>query len=608
MMNDRERRDFNAGLSADVDAWLRGDQTRRSFLTKFAQMGGAAMLPGLGYTASGSEAWAAVADVSKVDLADKSTPLGHAQAAAVKASSEGPTDGSAFRAVQAAQKYRDKGVTLNLTYEAGLQALEPKNFSGPLWQALTGINFNVVELPHPDQYSKPIAEHIANSGAYDVLDIEPAWIPALANGGAIVPIDDYIDKFMNKADLDDYHPLYKSITLYKGKRWGVFDDGDQFALYYRTDIFGDPKLKSAYQAKFGKPLGLPKTWDEYSQVSQFITDQLAPNVYGSAHFRKFGSPGNQYSFLQQFRANGGKFFDADMKAQLTSAAGVTTLEQMIAQNKASLPGNNDLDAVAQWAAWLQGKVAMIFSWPPTGRISSNYAQRDKAINFIPQSSIADKVGYAVRARRQRRDGVRLCAGAGRGFKQRGGGLSVHAVGDRAAALAGAHDAALHAARPLPALDLQVRGISSVVAGRQGLSQHLCECANSARRRHDHAGLAGLCAVHRPDVHGRLGRRGPEGRRCRKLRRNGIRRRSGLASRRKRPPIRSSLRFPAATPITRSRKSARRFTSVDGLSAVQPRARKRRARRTRRAPMRRCSPSTGDLLIHSNPRKCVWLDP
>jgi len=84
-----------------------------------------------------------------------------------------------------------------------------------------------------------------------------------------------------------------------------------------------------------------------------------------------------------------------MKAQLVSPAGETTLNQMIAQNKASIPGNNDLDAVAQWAAWLQGKVAMIFSWPPTGRMSSNYSQRDKAINFIPASTIADKVGYAV---------------------------------------------------------------------------------------------------------------------------------------------------------------------------------------------------------------------
>jgi multiple sugar transport system substrate-binding protein len=217
----------------------------------------------------------------------------------------------------------------------------------------------------------------------------------MANGEVIVPIDDYVAKYMNPADLDDYHPLYKSITMYKGKRWGVFDDGDQFALYYRKDIFADPKLQAAYQAKFGKPLAVPTTWDDYTQVAQFITDQLAPNVYGSAHFRKFGNPGNQFSFLQQFRANGGKFFDGDMKAQLTTPAAVTTMNQMLAQNKASIPGNNDLDAVAQWTAWLQGKVAMIFSWPPTGRISSNYAQRDKAINFIPASTIADKVGYAV---------------------------------------------------------------------------------------------------------------------------------------------------------------------------------------------------------------------
>jgi multiple sugar transport system substrate-binding protein len=395
MMTEGERRDFEVALSEEVDAWLRGDSSRRTFLNRLLLMGGAAMLPGLGWTAAGSRAWAAAADLSKVELADPSTPLGSAQAAAVKASTEGPTDGSAFRAVAAAQKLKGADITLNLTYEAGLQALEPKNFSGPLWQGLTGMSVNVVELPHPDQYSKPIAEHIANSGAYDVLDIEPAWIPGMANGGAIVPIDSYVEKYMNKADLDDYHPLYKNITLYKGKRWGVFDDGDMLCLYYRTDIFGDPKMQAAFQKKFNKQFAVPKTWDDYTETAQFITDQLAPNVYGAAHFRKAGSPGNQFSFLQQFRANGGKFFDADMKAQLATPAGVTTLKQMIAQNAASLPGNNDLDAVAQWTAWLQGKVAMIYSWPPTGRISSNYAQRDKAINFIPKSEIVGKVGYAV---------------------------------------------------------------------------------------------------------------------------------------------------------------------------------------------------------------------
>src|SRR6266851_1364593 len=394
MMTERERREFEAGLADEVSAWLRGDTSRRSFLTRMLLMGGAAMVPGLGYTAANNSAWAAAVDMSKVELADPSTPLGSAQAAAVKAAVEGPKDGSAFRAVEAAQKLKGKDITLNLTYEAGLQALEPKNFSGPMWHGLTGMNVNVVELPHHDQYSKPIVEHIANSGAYDVLDIEPAWIPGLANGGAIVPIDDYVEKYMNKADLDDYHPLYKNITSYKGKRWGVFDDGDMFCLYYRTDIFGDAKLRDAYQKKFGKKLEVPKTWDDYSQVAQFITDQLAPKVYGSAHFRKFGSPGNQFSFLQQYRANGGKFFDEKTFASLIAGPeGVTTLKQMIAQNKASIPGNDDLDAVAAWVAWLQGKVAMLFSWPPTGRMTENYSQRAKAINFVPKSEIAGKAGY-----------------------------------------------------------------------------------------------------------------------------------------------------------------------------------------------------------------------
>lgn len=387
-MNAKERREFETGLSEEVDAWLRGDTSRRTFLTRFGQLTGMLALSGP-LLASMSRAVRA-----EVELADPSTPFGQAQAAAIEASTEGPTDGSAFRAVEAAKAF--SGSEISMTYEAGLQALEPRNFSGPLWDQLTGIRSNVVELSHPDQYSKPIAEHIAGSGAYDIVDIEPAWIPSLADGGVIAPIDDYMDKHLNKADLEDYHPLYKAMATYKGKSWGFFDDGDVFALYYRKDVFEDPKLKEAYQAKFNKPLEVPKSWDEYAQVAQFITDQRAPDIYGAAHFRKAGSPGNQFDFLQRFRANGGVFFDDEtMKAQLQSPAGIKTLEQMVAANEGSMPGNDELDAVAVWAAWLQGKVAMIYSWPPTGRMTGNYAQSDKAFSFVPQSQVSGKEGYAL---------------------------------------------------------------------------------------------------------------------------------------------------------------------------------------------------------------------
>lgn len=388
-MNDHEKRDFQAGLEAEVDAFMRGETTRRTFITRFGQMTG--MLAASGPILAMMTDWALAQQ--KLELADAASPLGQAQAAAMKASMEGPADGSAFRAVEAAKAH--SGVTLNMTYEAGLQALDPRNFSGPMWEQLTGMKSNVVELSNPDQYSKAVAEHIAGSGAYDVLDISPAWTPSLADGGVIAPLDDYIAKYMNPADLEDYHPLYKALPTYKGKIWGFFDDGDMFALYYRKDIFEDPKMVDAYQAKFNAKLAPPKTWEEYAQIAQFITDQMAPNVYGAGHFRKAGSPGNQFDFLQQYRANGGKLFGDDMKAGLASDAGVKTLQNMIAANAASIPGNNELDAVSLWAAFLTGKVAMIYSWPPSGRMAANYSQSATAINFIPQSQIAGKVGYAV---------------------------------------------------------------------------------------------------------------------------------------------------------------------------------------------------------------------
>ena len=73
-MDDRERRDFDAGLREEVDAWLRGDSSRRTFLTRLVLMGGAAMVPGFGFTAG--KAWADAVDLSKVELADPSHAAG----------------------------------------------------------------------------------------------------------------------------------------------------------------------------------------------------------------------------------------------------------------------------------------------------------------------------------------------------------------------------------------------------------------------------------------------------------------------------------------------------------------------------------------------------
>jgi multiple sugar transport system substrate-binding protein len=317
------------------------------------------------------------------------------QAAAALASSSGgaQADPIASRAVSAAKRF--SGITLGRINEAGPQALDDKNFSGPLWQRLTGIKTRLTEAPFAQIRTKVIAENLAKSGALDTIEMSPAWLPDFADQGVIIPIDNLIRKHRARATLADLHPLYRSLGRYKGRTWGFFDDGDVWCLYYRKDVFANRRLRNAYRRRFNRDLRVPRTWVEFNQVAQFITDQLAPRVYGTGMGRALGNPGNQFYFFQQFRANGGRFFNPrTMKAEINNAIGVRTLNQILAQNKASPPGVEKLDFVSGWGLWLQGKTAMIMAWPPTGRISENYSQRDQAFSFLPKSKIVGKVGYA----------------------------------------------------------------------------------------------------------------------------------------------------------------------------------------------------------------------
>jgi multiple sugar transport system substrate-binding protein len=302
-------------------------------------------------------------------------------------------DPVAANAIAAAKKYA--GITLTTIRETGPQAADDKLFGGPLWKKLTGIDVKTIEGSVAQTFTKQVAEHISKSGAIDVVEALGGWIPDFADRGVIAPIDGFLRKYKGQASLRDIHPAYRAFAQYKGKTWGFSDDGDAWALYYRKDIFGDPKLKRAYKAKFKRDLRVPKTWDEMTETSQFITDQLAPKVYGQGMARALGNPGNYYYFYQTFRSLGGRFFDPrTMKAQINNPTGVRAMEIILKELEASPPGSEKFDFLTMWTTWLQGKTAMIYTWPPTGRISENYAQRDKAFSFLPKSKIVGKVGYA----------------------------------------------------------------------------------------------------------------------------------------------------------------------------------------------------------------------
>ena len=96
--------------------------------------------------------------------------------------------GAAQTAVDAAKKLC-AGKTITIVWEAGLQSLDPLNFSGPKWEQATGCKVKVVEVPTAEMFTKIMQEYRAGTGAYDALNVVPAWMQDLALAGALEPLD-----------------------------------------------------------------------------------------------------------------------------------------------------------------------------------------------------------------------------------------------------------------------------------------------------------------------------------------------------------------------------------------------------------------------------------
>ncbi len=378
---ERDPRDLVERLNA-------GKISRRQFVTRASALGLSAGAIGSILAACGGDddsaepAPAEPAEPAPAEPAEPapSEPAEPAPSEPAEPAPAAPGGTAAEVAVEAAQQF--SGTTLNVTWESGLQALDPKEVFGPEWLELTGIEINTIELDNADLFTKGIAEHIAGSGAHDVLNISPAWTADFVLGDVIIPLDDLTAQYNVPADLEDYHPLYASMPFYAGQRYGYFDDGDSLILYYRLDIFEEMGLTP------------PTTWDEFQTTAQAITDAMAPDVYGAGFWR---NPTFQHwSFLPAFQSMGGIPFDAaNMTAGINSEQGVEAVNLAVAQNEIAPPGVVDWDPVVCLNAWLEGSLAMMWWWPPPGRWSAGYGSSETALEFLPPSTVVDKVGYAV---------------------------------------------------------------------------------------------------------------------------------------------------------------------------------------------------------------------
>ena len=121
-------------------------------------------------------------------------------------------------------------------------------------------------MPTDQMFTKIIQDFKSGAGAYDALNVIPSWMPDLARAGALEPLDQYVDKYGYRDELQDIAAAYRDNQMQRdGKIYGFPDDGDVMILYYRKDIFEDPKTKEEFKAKFGYDLAPPKDWKQFDR-------------------------------------------------------------------------------------------------------------------------------------------------------------------------------------------------------------------------------------------------------------------------------------------------------------------------------------------------------
>ena len=326
-------------------------------------------------------------------------------------------------------------------------------------------------MPTAEMFTKIMQDYRSGAGAYDALNVIPAWMPDLAQAGALEVLDPYVDKYGFRDELQKIAPTYRdNQMMVNGKIYGFPDDGDVFVMYYRKDIFGDPATAGGVQGEVRqRPAGAAQDLEGIRR-GRPVPHRSHSSGKASTAPRFFREPPyTMFMFQERFRNEGGKFFDADtMKATINSDVGVKVFTDMRDENKFMPPGVEQWGFVENLAAFLQGQTAMTISWPPYGRWAAGYGTDQEVLTGCRNPRSPARSAMPCR-RADIRNWPRASAlSVASTCKNKEAAYLfiqwLNSEDDQHAARA----AALRAARSVPRLALHQPGLSGAVAGRQGL--------------------------------------------------------------------------------------------------------------------------------------------
>jgi len=286
------------------------------------------------------------------------------------------------RAINGAKAYIKKHNLKNPTQTMLLISLfknsQPKYLKQ--WEKLTGVKIKNIQYGYTDIPSKIMAEAVAKTGQYDIINHFPYIVPDAAGAGVLQPLDAFVKK--GKPDFSGIDPGLRAQQTYNGVHYWFILDGDHIALFLRSDIM---KLGAAdYKAKFGKAPGCPETMAEWEQMAKFFHTKKGQtrwgkkfdkDLYGAQAYRSIN-----FSYRHFPAYMGALLFDKNMKPQINTPNGIRAIKEFSSIVKYMPPDVQGWGTPQLYPHWGSGQAFSFMSFPS----AMGYANRS------PKSKISGK--------------------------------------------------------------------------------------------------------------------------------------------------------------------------------------------------------------------------
>lgn len=247
----------------------------------------------------------------------------------------------------------------------------------------TNIDIQLVIFPYQELYNS--INEMGNSGLYDVIRLDIVWLASLAEK-LLTPfsIGDPTAEEILSPMLKEIRTPFSTVnnTIYAFP----FTPTVQL-LFYRKDLFDDPKIRRSYYETTHTSLSFPNKYESFIELARFFSrkeNQNSPTDYGISVVQGTTS-GITCEFLPILYSEGGRLFSPDGTPCIDSPEALHALEYYLEMGKHAyhVPSNE----------WWKGSVTQFTS----GRSAmlNMFTNHVSGITNLRKSSIAGRIGYST---------------------------------------------------------------------------------------------------------------------------------------------------------------------------------------------------------------------